>query len=43
MVTDPGEYFLARGEAPGRWYGRGLPELGLARDAMGGRPTRNQP
>src|SRR3990170_3181704 len=34
VATDPGEYFLARGEAPGRWYGRGLPELGLAREAM---------
>lgn len=32
--TAPSEYFLARGEAPGRWYGRGLPELGLARDTM---------
>ncbi len=34
VATDPSEYFLARGEAPGRWFGRGLPELGLARDAM---------
>lgn len=34
VATDPSEYFLARGEAPGRWYGRGLPELGLAPDAM---------
>lgn len=34
VATDPSEYFLARGEAPGRWYGRGLPELGLTREAM---------
>ena len=34
VATDPSEYFLARGEAPGRWFGRGLPELGLAGDAM---------
>lgn len=34
VATDPSEYFLAHGEAPGRWYGRGLPELGLVPDAM---------
>jgi conjugative relaxase-like TrwC/TraI family protein len=34
VATDPSEYFLARGEAPGRWWGRGLSELGLARDGV---------
>ena len=34
VATDPSEYFLALGEAPGRRYGRGLPELGVASDAM---------
>ena len=34
VATDPSEYFLARGEAPGRWYGRGLPQLGLAPGAI---------
>jgi conjugative relaxase-like TrwC/TraI family protein len=34
VATDPSEYFLARGEAPGRWWGRGLAELGLTRDAV---------
>jgi conjugative relaxase-like TrwC/TraI family protein len=34
VATDPSEYFLARGEAPGRWWGRGLSELGLAQDGV---------
>jgi conjugative relaxase-like TrwC/TraI family protein len=34
VATDPSEYFLARGEAPGRWWGRGLSELGLTRDGV---------
>lgn len=34
VATDPSEYFLAHGEAPGRWWGRGLTELGLAPDAV---------
>ncbi len=34
VATDPTEYFLAGGEAPGRWYGRGLPELGLGQGGM---------
>ncbi|HEY5229942.1 MAG TPA: MobF family relaxase, partial [Galbitalea sp.] len=28
------EYYLGRGEAPGRWFGRGLPELGLEQDGI---------
>ena len=27
------EYFLGLGEAPGRWYGRGLEPLGLSANA----------
>ncbi|MCY7404729.1 MAG: relaxase domain-containing protein, partial [Cryobacterium sp.] len=34
VATDPSEYFLAHGEAPGRWWGRGLPELGLGPNAV---------
>ncbi|MGI8721638.1 MAG: relaxase domain-containing protein [Geodermatophilaceae bacterium] len=34
VATDPSEYFLARWEAPGRWFGRGLPDLGLVPEAM---------
>ncbi len=34
VATDPSEYFLARREAPGRWFGRGLPDLGLVPEAM---------
>jgi conjugative relaxase-like TrwC/TraI family protein len=34
VATDPSEYFLARGEAPGRWWGQGLAELGLAQDGV---------
>jgi len=28
------EYYLGKGEAPGRWFGRGLPELGLKPDGI---------
>lgn len=31
VATSPSEYFLAEGEAPGRWYGSGLEALGLVR------------
>src|SRR4051794_12098405 len=30
------EYFLGLGEAPGRWYGRGLEHLALSANARGG-------
>ena len=30
VATSPSEYFLAGGEAPGRWWGQGLGEVGLA-------------
>ncbi|MBA2638505.1 MAG: relaxase domain-containing protein [Nocardioidaceae bacterium] len=36
VATSPSEYFLAEGEAPGRWYGSGLCRLGLARDGVVG-------
>ena len=32
------EYYLGKGEAPGRWFGRGLPELGLEHDGIVAEP-----
>ncbi len=34
VACQPTEYYLGLGEAPGRWHGRGLTELGLARGAQ---------
>ena len=34
VATSPGEYFLADREAPGRWYGSGLAQLGLVRGGV---------
>jgi len=36
VATSPSEYFLADGEAPGRWWGGGLDQLGLTRDGVVG-------
>jgi conjugative relaxase-like TrwC/TraI family protein len=32
------EYYLGHGEAPGTWFGRGLPELGLEQDGIVAEP-----
>ncbi len=38
VATSPSEYFLAEGEAPGRWHGAGLVSLGLTVDAVVAEP-----
>ncbi|HEV8176351.1 MAG TPA: relaxase domain-containing protein, partial [Gemmatimonadales bacterium] len=34
VACTPMEYYLGIGDERGRWHGRGLPELGLARGAV---------